>query len=375
MEINKLDEIKNNFTTYNYPWVNLINGKYFSSRNLLLIDLKKHLSLNEYKYVYDKKYVYITNYILEDILNMMNVDPINKHIKSPVDDKWYDYNKIFNHLSCFFDEENRRFIVYEMFKKYDLIPSCIFSNQVLTINDFRISKNAKTPHPDNSLFNKYIYSLSIDDYNSIHTSILKSPKVIEKKISNWTEMKNDPLRNASWRENMSIAHQNIEHLWLTNPTEEEKLHRRKKSSESQKKNILNGTFTPQNNYRTKRRINMLFNGKEYYFRSSWEVCFFISNPELEYESIRIKYVTKNQEKIYIPDFIDPENKILYELKPKRQYIAQIDKMDGAIKWCLENGYKFIWVNEYNLIDFINKDKCMVGDFLVYYNKMIKGLKL
>jgi len=370
-----LDEIKNNFITYHYPWVNVITGNKFESRNLLLTDLKKYLTPSEYKYVYDSKYVYITNYQLNDILDRMDVNPINNHIKSPVDNKWYGYTRIFNHLACFFNENDRRIIVYELFKKSSLIPSCIFSNQALTINDFRISKNAKTAHPCNPLFNKYISSLSINDHNLIHSQILTSPDVVEKRMEKWNEMKDDPSRNTIWRENMKLTHQNIDHPWLFNISEEEKNIRRKKSSDSQKKNILDGTFSPQNNYRTKRRIDIPFNNKTYYFRSSWEVCFFISNPKLEYESIRIQYVTENERKIYIPDFIDLENKILYELKPKRQYIAQIDKMDGAIKWCLENDYKFIWVNESNLINFINPEVCMSDNFLVYYNKMIKGLKL
>ena len=44
-----LDSVKLTFIKYNYPWVNIINGKTFGSRNELLINLKSILTKEEYK--------------------------------------------------------------------------------------------------------------------------------------------------------------------------------------------------------------------------------------------------------------------------------------------------------------------------------------
>ena len=65
--------------------------------------------------------------------------------------------------------------------------------------------------------------------------------------------------------------------------------------------ILNGEFTPntQNIYTRK---NILYNDIKY--RSTWEVMFAMLNPSCKYETLRIKYLYKNQYKVYIVDFID-----------------------------------------------------------------------
>ncbi len=162
--------------------------------------------------------------------------------------------------------------------------------------------------------------------------------------------------------------------WKANLTEEESFNIRKKSSESQIKNIKEGKFNPQKNYNCFKNNICYINGKEYSFRSSWEVIFFISNPNLKYESLRIEYNKDTHKKgIYIPDFIDEENKIVYELKPRRNYIKQQIKMDGGIKWCLENGYTFIWVNENTLQHYINEEDNKDPRNVVFYNKAYKGI--
>jgi hypothetical protein len=369
-----LDNLKERFEIYYYPWINLINNKQFSNRNLLLSDLKKCLNKQDYKYVYPKKYVYIKYYNIDDIINNSKVK--NNKILSPLDNKWYDYNRILSHLSCFFEKDDKKFILYKIFEYNNLIPKCCYKNTLLEIEDIRGEKiqKTKTPHPDNILFNKYSFRLADDDYKEIHSRVLKSEEIIEKRIKGKVDFLNNNDKYNLWKEKMKYIHSNMERPWISNMSEEQKKIRNEKSSISQRRNIMNGTFNPQDNYRTKRRIELEFEEKKYYFRSSWEVCFFISNKNLEYETLRIKYKKSNEYKIYIPDFIDHNNKIIYELKPKRQYITQSEKMNGAIKWCLENNYKFIWINESNLINFIDKNICINEKYLYYYNKMLKGIK-
>jgi len=68
-----------------------------------------------------------------------------------------------------------------------------------------------------------------------------------------------------------------------------------------------------------------------------------------------------------------EHKIIYELKPRRNYIKQQIKMDGAIWWCLENNYKFIWINEDNLLSYINESDNVDYRNNKFYIKAYKGL--
>jgi hypothetical protein len=368
-----LNNLKKKLETYQYPWVNPLNNKEFTDRNSLLVDLKKVLNKNDYKYVYPQKYVYIKYYNINHILN--NVRIKDNKILSPLNNKWYGYNQILSHLSCFFMEDDKINILYKLFEHNGLVPKCCYKNILLEKEDIRWGKpkNQKTPHPDNILFSKYSFRLCVNDYKEIHTQTLQSPEVIEKREKGKIDFLNNPQRVNKWKEKTKNTHNNISHPWLTNLSQEERERRSKKSSDSQKNNILNGTFTPQNNYRTKRRIELDFDNIKYYFRSSWEVCFFISNQHLSYETLRIKYKKGDEYKIYIPDFIDNNNKIIYELKPKRQYISQNEKMNGAIKWCLKNNYRFIWINENNILNYINKNICHEEKYIIYYDKMLKGI--
>lgn len=320
-----LNEIKLNLETYHYPWINLINGRVFDNRNLLLQDLKKYLSKDEYKFIYPTKYVFIKNYEIQDIINNSNI--INGKILSPLDGKFYNFNNILIHFSRFFNDKDKVHVLYEIFKAHNLVPKCLYFNSLLEVEDIRYGRKAKTKHPDNICFNKYSYKMSSQDYNEIHSSYLKSEEVITKRIKNKKEFLKDEFKRNKWIEKTKNTHKNLDRPWIYNMSDEDRKIKNTKSSESQKRNILEGKFNPQNNYRTKRRIELLRDGKIFYLRSSWEVCFFISHPNLEYESLRIKYNTLGENKIYIPDFIDASNKIIYELKPKRQYISQKDKIN------------------------------------------------
>ena len=163
-------------------------------------------------------------------------------------------------------------------------------------------------------------------------------------------------------------------LWKSNLTCKEREAINLKSSVSQIKNILEGKFNPQKNYTHYKKNMCYLDNKEYIFRSSWEVIFFLSNPTLKYETLRIRYLKSNGKGgVYIPDFIDEENKIIYELKPRRNFIKQQCKMDGAISWCLKNNYKFIWVNEDNLLSYINENDNNDHKNNQFYIKAYKGL--
>jgi hypothetical protein len=121
-----------------------------------------------------------------------------------------------------------------------------------------------------------------------------------------------------------------------------------KNSIIMKRKIKNGEFTPNITNSWNKGISYLvLNGKKIKYRSSWEAFFHLCNKELQYEKKRIEYLFKGEIRNYIVDFIDTENKKLYEIKPKSQLERDIVKVknENCLKWCLENGYELIFISE------------------------------
>ncbi len=150
---------------------------------------------------------------------------------------------------------------------------------------------------------------------------------------------------------------------------------KKNISDKLKERIKDGKFKPiiTNSWSNSMCITKI--GDKYIkFRSTWEAFFNKVNKSLEYEKLIIPYEYNGEKHNYIVDFIDEENKILYEIKPsseKNKKRNQI-KFKNAIKWCNDNGYKF------NIID----NSWFISNFDKYYklldeiedNKIIKNLK-
>jgi hypothetical protein len=143
-------------------------------------------------------------------------------------------------------------------------------------------------------------------------------------------------------------------------------------SKVMKNKILNGEFTPNiTNSFTHWVAEVEYNGQIKKFRSSWEACFWLSNPCLEYETIRIPLKSGG---CVITDFLDSDNRIIYEIKPTSFWRKQQNKIDAIIEYCLENTYKFIWVNERNILGYIDLEK-FVGDInQKQLEVMLNGIK-
>jgi hypothetical protein len=154
---------------------------------------------------------------------------------------------------------------------------------------------------------------------------------------------------------------NSENMKRFNQTPAGKENIRKKAlklSRVMKDKILNGTFTPViNNARTHWDAKIILSdGTFRKFRSSWEAVFWASNVNLEYEKFRIPwYDLDGVLHTYISDFYDPVNRIIYEIKPECHYILQERKMSQAIDFCIKNNIQFIWVNEMNILNYINQE--------------------
>lgn len=83
------------------------------------------------------------------------------------------------------------------------------------------------------------------------------------------------------------------------------------------------------------------------YRSTWERNFHKKYPHLLYEYTRIPYRFDNEDHIYITDFIDINEKIVYEIKPSTLVDdAKVQaKSKAAMEWCASNDYTFIVVTE------------------------------
>ena len=148
-----------------------------------------------------------------------------------------------------------------------------------------------------------------------------------------------------------------------------------KQSVTMKKLIAEGKFVPPiTNAWTHWSAVVRVNGIDYKFRSSWEACFYVCNwYYVDYETLRILYVNeRNENKIYIADFYDAKTHTIYEIKPKSMYLKQIHKMSKIIEHCIANNIKFVWVNESNILQFVDIKKFDKFNIL-QYNKMIKHI--
>jgi len=159
-------------------------------------------------------------------------------------------------------------------------------------------------------------------------------------------------------------------------TEQGKINRErnaKLNSIRMKEKIANDEFTPPiTNTFTHWDAVIEINDEIKKFRSSWEACFWYSNQHLEYESKECRTEKVDNGKVYIGDFYDREKKILYEIKPREFFLKQSKKIDSLIEHCMENGYKFKWINENNIMDYINLNVFNVNN-KIQLEKMYKGI--
>jgi len=153
-----------------------------------------------------------------------------------------------------------------------------------------------------------------------------------------------------------IGKQNSEKLkkWFSTPEGQTQIKSvAKKQSVLMKQKILEGSFTPNvTNSFTHWTAEIEYEGIVKKFRSSWEACVWLSNPELEYETLRIPLPNGSN---VITDFVDNQNRIIYEIKPKSFWRKQQHKIDAIIDYCFANDYKFIWINEENILDYVKQD--------------------
>lgn len=138
--------------------------------------------------------------------------------------------------------------------------------------------------------------------------------------------------------------------------------------------IATGKFTPPiTNRRTHWNAEIIINDKIKKFRSSWEACVFLSNPEWKYESVRIPYKSVDgTTRTYIADFYDTDSNTLYEIKPTSEWLSADNKMQQIIRYCIAENINFIWLNEHNIMNYID-DNLFHGTNIKQLEKLKKGI--
>jgi hypothetical protein len=145
-----------------------------------------------------------------------------------------------------------------------------------------------------------------------------------------------------------------------------------KQSETMKRKIRNNEFTPNiTNSWTKWDSVICIDGITKKFRSSWEACFWFCNQHLLFENIRIP---SSSGKVYINDFFDESSNTFYEIKPKSRYNIEIHKMQTLIEFCEKNNYRFMWINDSNILDYISEPKILTNESaMIQFKKLKKGI--
>ena len=143
-----------------------------------------------------------------------------------------------------------------------------------------------------------------------------------------------------------------------------------KQSVAMKKRILDGSWTPNiHNRWTHWNAFIDIDGSKKKFRSSWEACVWFCNQAWEYEKIRVP----NGDSSVITDFVNETTRTIYEIKPKSLYRKEKNKINAIIDWCQQNGYKFIWINEYNIMNYVDTDKFSGNVNSIQLETMKRGL--
>lgn len=161
-----------------------------------------------------------------------------------------------------------------------------------------------------------------------------------------------------------ITHLSLEYK---NKTKEKYQSARKKISDSIKKRILAGEFTPPiTNSWTHWESYILQNDQKKKFRSSWEALFWLLKDNIEYEKIRIPYTYKEESRIYIIDFVSHKEKKIFEIKPSNLILEEKNKkkFESAEVWCKENNYFLEIIDEKWFKTNFDKDK-LVGNEHLY----------
>lgn len=281
-------------------------------------------------------------------------------------------NRIYSSLRSWKDSFSRngiskssiKKILYAIAKQENNFSCCVYCNNKLKIEDFDTISMSFKKHCIECAKN-YAFAQS----QNLSEETLKSRGI---KITNAKLKFFETDRGKLVAKSVGLL--NKLHLTGTFLSEE----RKQKQSNTMKQKIANGDFSPGvNNNFTNWEARFEETEIVFKFRSSWELCFFYCNKTLEYEKIKIPYLDEREiKKTYIADFYDRNKNIIYEIKPKGFWIKQCHKMNSVIEYCLKNNITFIWINEFNIMNYIDIEFIKQSnnpEVLKNLNKLLEGI--
>lgn len=185
--------------------------------------------------------------------------------------------------------------------------------------------------------------IKLANTGKIQSDITKEKRINSRK-NNGKEWHSQTVKDKISKSNI-ISHNSVEFKLKRNEIYKKS---RSKLSAIMKNKILLGEFTPciTNSWTKWKSFVNIKNGIKK-FRSNWEAVFWVLNNELEYEKIRIPYKIDGESKVYITDFYDNLNKIVYEIKPKSlaESRKNIIKSKFGTEWCEKNGMKYVIISD------------------------------
>jgi hypothetical protein len=242
------------------------------------------------------------------------------------------------------------------YKNFTLLIRCKIITDYLKREDVECSICGK----ENILFG-YTIASSCGDKNCLKLILSKKAKergmwMVHTKQAEEKKSKSLTGRKLSEENKRKIGESNSK-KWTEEYKIKDRLHRISKNSDQKisdtmKAKILAGEFTPKSENRKRaKRIKSDITGLNY--RSNWELIFHEDNPKLEYEKLRLSYMDGENERIYITDFVDFDNKIIYEIKPSSELNESnfLNKKKYTEEWCVKNEflYKIITEKDYNFL--------------------------
>lgn len=206
----------------------------------------------------------------------------------------------------------------------------------------------------------------------IQTAEEKAKRVSSRRINNiqWHSEKTKSLISLKNKITHGSAYYKEKHV-------ESRIKSKQKQSETMKRKIESGNFTPNsNNWKRSVLLKLNIDEEALTFRSKWEAVFYLVNLEnsnkLLFEFIRIPYYYENKEHIYIVDFVDLNKNKIFEVRPKcRQNLPkEKEKFLSAKHWAIKNNFEFILIDE----DWFVENRLLIEETLKQHQEIKERLK-
>lgn len=359
-EINEIKTILNKYITTKHPKINFRKNKTKSNTNMDAYNVTMHQVLSENE---PDLYNFLINVIDKNFTAQMLYNYINHCTEyCPICGRKLEFTTLLNgYKKCICDkiELHTKYEIYtylcenvnkyfctrngfiEKIKSDDILGNLIDFTNIKTIEDLYLYLTDDKPHKC-VICGKPTKFISFVPSRNNTSYLLTCSLECQNKL----------------RSKQQLGENNTCHRI----SDETKVKMSKDASIRMKSKIKNGEFTPNvtNSWcHSLIKIKFIRNNKliEGKYRSSWEAMFQLMHPDLLYEKLRIPYFDNNVPHTYIVDFIDTNNKKIYEIKPESlcKTSKNVLKYNALQQWAKDNDYiietiteKYFIKNKFNV---------------------------